>query len=278
MRLTQLIGCLAISFTAGRFAQNQDPSAWSPPVQTKIYSPGPDVSAPELLPFNAPITPPESCEQKVDGKVRLFLLVDATGMPRSVMFLKPLANDLDKLALQIAGADRFKPGTHNGTPVVVEQSLEVGIKSCVEETVDSAGKESLQLRVRALPEQELGAPAGPMSKIIALSPDPGVDDENTGVTHLERIGRGISPPVPLNTIEAQYTPEAKKAHINGICQVSVIVNAHGMPQNPRVVKGLDPGLDQNALLAVSKYRLIPAIKNGTPVPVMIIVVVNFRSY
>lgn len=278
MRLAQLIGCLAILLIPSAVTQQQDSSAGAPPVQTNVYSPGPDVTAPELLPFNVPINPPRSCDQKVDGKVSLFLLVDETGMPRDAMFLKPLANDLDKLALQIVGADRFKPGAHEGTPVVVEQSLEVGLKGCIEETVDSAGKKSLQLRLRALPEQELGTPVGPLSKAIALSPGTGAKDGQTDSEHPARVGSVVSPPVPLNTVVAQYTQEARRAKINGYSLVSVIVDAHGMPQNPRIVKSLDPGLDQNALIAVGKYRFMPAMKKGTPVPVMIKVEVNFRLY
>jgi TonB family protein len=51
-----------------------------------------------------------------------------------------------------------------------------------------------------------------------------------------------------------------------------------MPQNPRVVKSLDPGLDKSALIAVSKYRFQPAMRDGAPVSVMITVEVNFRIY
>jgi TonB family protein len=278
MRVAQLIGCLTISLVPSLIAQQQNSSAGATPVQTNVYSPGPDVTAPELLPFNVTINPPKSCKQKMDGTVGLFLLVDETGMPRDVMFLKPLANDLDRLALQVVGADRFKPGTHEGKPVVVEQSLQVGIKGCVEETVDSAGKKSLQLRVRALPEQELGTPAGPLSKAITLSPDTGAKDAQADTTHPAHVGAGVSPPVPLNTVVAQYTQEARRTKINGYCLVSVTVDAHGMPQSLRIIKSLDPGLDQNALIAAGKYRFMPAMKKGTPVPVMITVEVNFRLY
>ncbi|MGO9338225.1 MAG: energy transducer TonB [Terracidiphilus sp.] len=241
------------------------PSAEAKWVPGKVYSPGHDVTAPELLPFNAQLTPPTNCDEELDGKVKVSLLVDETGQPRNVMFVNPLANDLDRFALQIAEADRFRPGTHNGTPVVVGQSLEVGIKSCVVEKDDSTGKKSYSLQMRSFPEQKLRPFAEAQEKAVSLP------SRNPAKFR-------ISAPIPLNTVEAQYTPEAKKAKINGVCLVSVIVDAHGMPQNPRVMKGLDPGLDQNALIAVGKYRFKPAIKDGTPVPVMITIEVNFRLY
>jgi len=38
------------------------------------------------------------------------------------------------------------------------------------------------------------------------------------------------------------------------------------------------GLDAKAIEAVKRYKFKPAMKNGTPVPVMISVQVNFRLY
>jgi TonB family protein len=265
-----------VLFAAWAGAQQQGASGTAEPVQVQVFAPGPDVTAPELLQFDVPLDPPKSCEQKVDGKVKLSLLVEATGRPRNIMFLRPLANDLDRFALQIAEADRFEPGTRDNSPVVVAVSLEVGIESCVEETEDNPGNKSLILKMRSLPEQRLGPPAGPYSKTIVLSQGTGMKEIVSGTARPERIGGKVSPPDVLNSVEAPYTPEARNAKINGYCLVSVIVDAHGMPQNPRVAKSLDPGLDRNALIAVDRYRFKPALKDGTPVPVMITVEVNFR--
>ena len=97
-----------------------------------------------------------------------------------------------------------------------------------------------------------------------------------GVYH---VGGGISAPVPLNTVEAEFSDEARRAKYQGVCLIQMIVDAHGMPQDPRVVRPLGMGLDQKALEAVRKYRFRPAMKDGrTPVPVMITVEVNFRLY
>jgi outer membrane biosynthesis protein TonB len=49
-----------------------------------------------------------------------------------------------------------------------------------------------------------------------------------------------------------------------------------MPQNPRITESLDPGLDQNALYAASRYRFKPAMRDGEPVPVMVNVKVIFE--
>lgn len=89
---------------------------------------------------------------------------------------------------------------------------------------------------------------------------------------------GVTYPVPIVTPVAEFTDEARRAKYQGICMVSIIVDAHGYPQNPRVTQPLGMGLDQKAIEAVLRYRFKPAMKNGKPVPSIIAVAVNFRLY
>jgi protein TonB len=101
---------------------------------------------------------------------------------------------------------------------------------------------------------------------------------NTG-GGLFRIGGGVSAPVPIVSPEAEFSDEARRAKYQGVCLVSLIVDAQGNPQNPRVIRALGMGLDEKALEAVKKYKFKPALKDGrTPVPVMITIEVNFRLY
>jgi protein TonB len=101
---------------------------------------------------------------------------------------------------------------------------------------------------------------------------------NTG-GGLYHVGGGVSAPVALNDVEAEFSDEARRAKYQGVCIVSLIVDAQGNPQNPRVVRALGMGLDEKALEAVRKYKFKPAMKDGkTPVPVLISVEVNFRLY
>jgi TonB family protein len=101
---------------------------------------------------------------------------------------------------------------------------------------------------------------------------------NTG-GGLYHVGGGVSAPVPLNQVEAEFSDEARRAKYQGVCLISLIVDAQGNPQNPRVVRALGMGLDEKALDAVRKYKFKPAFKQGQgPVPVMITVEVNFRLY
>jgi periplasmic protein TonB len=94
-----------------------------------------------------------------------------------------------------------------------------------------------------------------------------------------KVGGGVSAPVPIFTPEAEFSDEARRAKYQGVCLISLIVDAQGNPQNPRVVRPLGMGLDEKALEAVRKYKFKPAMKDGrTPVPVMMSIEVNFRLY
>lgn len=93
-----------------------------------------------------------------------------------------------------------------------------------------------------------------------------------------RVGGQVSAPIPLLTPEAEFSDEARRAKYQGEVMITLIVDAQGNPINPRVVRPLGMGLDEKALEAVRKYKFKPALKGGTPVPVMITIAVNFRLY
>jgi periplasmic protein TonB len=89
---------------------------------------------------------------------------------------------------------------------------------------------------------------------------------------------GVSQPVPIFTPEAEFSDEARRQKYEGVCMISVIIDAQGNPQSPRLVRRLGMGLDEKALAAVMKYRFKPARKDGKPVAVRIAVMVDFRLF
>lgn len=103
--------------------------------------------------------------------------------------------------------------------------------------------------------------------------------DRSGIGSIYRPGvGGVTEPVPIVTPEAEFSDEARRQKYQGVVMISLIVDAQGNPQNPRVVRRLGMGLDEKALQAVQGYRFKPARKNGRPVPVMVTVAVNFRLY
>jgi TonB family protein len=58
--------------------------------------------------------------------------------------------------------------------------------------------------------------------------------------------------------------------------MNVEVHPDGRAHNLQIERALDPGLDQNALEAVSAWRFQPATKDGRPVAVKATIEINFR--
>jgi TonB family protein len=93
-----------------------------------------------------------------------------------------------------------------------------------------------------------------------------------------KVGNGVTPPHVKKSPSPKYIKDAKAANIQGRVVLWIIVNTQGMPEQIKIKKSLDPGLDQSAVEAVSHWRFAPATKDGQPVAAMINVEVNFRLY
>ena len=102
--------------------------------------------------------------------------------------------------------------------------------------------------------------------------------EVPGQPGLYRLGGQVTAPQVIHAGDPQYTDEARKAKLGGICVVSVTVDSKGMPQNVHVVRPLGKGLDEKAIQAVQQYRFKPAMYQGHPVAVEVNIEVNFRIY
>jgi TonB family protein len=271
---------LVTGFTGGQQTSTSAPatSAGALPDRVKVYTVSPDVTAPELQTLDLSPFHNEKCRNKLDGKVLLALLIDTEGKPRNIVLDEPFSTDLEKLALKIVDEEQFKPGIHDGIPVVVAQSIEVDLKACVDEVKDDTGKKKYRLQLMSPPIQKFGAlPQPPMEAILITGDTAGLANSIDGFP-LSHVGHEVSAPVPLKNVEAQFSDEARRAKFQGFCILSLVVDKNGNPQNIRIVRKLGMGLDEKAIEAVSQYRFKPAMKNGVPVPVEIKIEVNFRLF
>jgi TonB family protein len=248
------------------------------PERVKVYSDGPGVTAPVLQPLDLSPFHSEKCRNKLDGKVMLALLIDMEGKPRNIVLDEPFSTDLERLALKIVGEKRFNPGIHDGIPVVVAQSVEVDLKTCVDEIKDDSGKKKYRLQLMSQPMQKFGAlPQPPKEAILTTGDDVGLANGIDG-SPLYRVGGGVSAPVPLKTVYPEFSDEARRAKYQGTCLISLIVDTEGKQRNIRVARKLGMGLDEKAIEAVSQFRFKPAMKDGVPVPVSLTIEVNFRLF
>jgi alkaline phosphatase D len=93
-----------------------------------------------------------------------------------------------------------------------------------------------------------------------------------------KIGLGVTPPVSLQFVSAEYTDEARGAKISGTVKLMLRIEKDGRPSKIVVVKGLGHGLDQKAVEAASQSTFKPALKDGRPVVVEVMYETAFNIY
>ncbi len=91
-----------------------------------------------------------------------------------------------------------------------------------------------------------------------------------------RVGGGVSAPVILHQVDPEYSEEARKAKYSGTVLLRIVVDPTGRVTKAEVVRSLGMGLDEKAIEAVNKWKFKPGTRNGSPVPVLATVEVNFR--
>ena len=76
--------------------------------------------------------------------------------------------------------------------------------------------------------------------------------------------------------EIKYPEAARKAGIEGRVYVQFVVNERGEVENPRVIRGIGGGADEEALRAVKLAKFKPGLQRGRPVRVQISLPVIFQ--
>jgi len=205
-----------------------------------------------------PVYPAEAKEKHVQGAVIMHATISKTGTMENLTVISG-PEELRQSAIDAVSKWTYKPYLLNGQPMEVETSI----------TVNYSLAGSAQVRVMA-------------------------GDATDGV---KQIGGDVKGPIPIYQPEPDYTQAGRKAKVQGVVTVSLVVDAHGQPQNVHIVHGLgigpdgkpDPkfkkawrkaanGMNQSAVDAVKQYKFKPAMENGKPVAVYLNVEVNFEIF
>jgi protein TonB len=95
---------------------------------------------------------------------------------------------------------------------------------------------------------------------------------------LMNVGGGVAAPEVIHSVEPEFTEDARRANFQGSVSIKLIVDSQGNPQNVQLVHHLGMGLDEKAIEAVRQYRFKPAMYQGHPVSVQIVIEMNFHLH
>lgn len=76
--------------------------------------------------------------------------------------------------------------------------------------------------------------------------------------------------------EIKYPEKAKKANIEGLVIIQFVVNEKGEVENPRVIRGIGGGCDEEALRVAKLATFTPGKQRGVPVRVQYSVPIFFK--
>jgi periplasmic protein TonB len=91
-----------------------------------------------------------------------------------------------------------------------------------------------------------------------------------------RMGSGMVPPMLLTQVKPRYTADALRQRIQGTVTLEVVVSREGIPLAIRVMRSLDPGLDEEAIAAAREWRFMPGRLGSTPVDVLVTIMLDFH--
>jgi TonB family protein len=90
-----------------------------------------------------------------------------------------------------------------------------------------------------------------------------------------RVGGNIPIPAKITNAAPVWPAMARQAGIGGVVIVEITIAPDGSVKDAKVLRSI-PQLDQAALDTVRQWRYEPTLLNGTPVPVIMTVTVNFQ--
>jgi TonB family protein len=91
-------------------------------------------------------------------------------------------------------------------------------------------------------------------------------------------GGDITAPTPTYNPAPTYSDEARKAKLQGIVVLKIIIDAKGNVSSVRLWKPLAQELDEQAIETVRTWRFKPSTRNGIPVAARVLLEVTFRVF
>jgi TonB family protein len=226
-------------------------------------------TAPVLLTPSLTVSAQKHCDEH-DGIVKLAAIIDEADLPRELKTLDASDLRLVGFATKLVEAQRFKPGTVDGSTTAVAVELTVGLHTCAQHQKHPADGDFYLFTLRAHPLIALTVVVPSASQEVIAS------QRNETATN-ELVGGRISAPIPTFLTDPKI-PISGKLPKRGLCLLGVTINANGVPQDIHIVRSLDPELDSYVIESVKNWRFKPALRDGSdPVAVEGTVAATFEN-
>ena len=89
--------------------------------------------------------------------------------------------------------------------------------------------------------------------------------------------QGLRTPRPYRRLRPEYPQSAARADAEGTVDVVLDVGADGEVGEIQIVRWAGFGLDESTIATVRQLHFFPAMKNGTPIPMRVMLRYNFRK-
>ncbi len=224
----------------------------------RIYKAGSDgVTFPTMIQPGQPLSTNEARPAWISSSVELEVVVLPDGKAGEVLVVKWFDKvlGLDAEAVKVVRTWRFRPGTLGGEPVPTLVNIIMGFDI-------RGGRPSAIAPPRVQPR---------WARIESSS-----DDflKDTYSVHTP----GLVAPRMVKQSPPAYTSGAMRAKIQGAVRVDLVVLADGTIGSARIARSLDKasGLDEAALISARSCVFKPGLLDGQPVPVAVMIIMEFR--
>lgn len=202
----------------------------------------------------------------VEGRVYIQFIVNEQGDVEKPVVIRGIGAGADEEALRVVSDAKFKPGMQRGRAVRVMYSLPIifRLQNSSASTVESKpGDLTITGYGRATLPTPPPPPVTPSSE----------DDFFVIVEEMPELIGGLS---GLQS-HVRYPETARKAGIEGRVFVQFIVNEQGEVENPRIIRGIGGGADEEALRVINTHaRFTPGQQRGRNVRVQYSLPIVFR--
>ena len=223
--------------------------------------------------------PVEAQEKGVEGRVIVRYVIRSTGDITDIEVIRGVYPSLDEEVVRIVKAmPKWIPGKQNGKAVDVYYTLPLIFKISGSKKIFSEGEKDKDVMVAVgygTPKKE-----GVTLKEITLKEggaEPSVDHPFITVEDMPVFPGGESAMQKFVADNLKYPESAQKAGVQGRVTVRFIVGKTGEISDVRVIRGIDPECDAEAVRMIqSMPNWTPGKQNGIAVPVYFTLPIVYR--